>query len=78
MKTKIAKIIIICIAVIMLFSIPMHLKDGGSVEYKSLTYTVTKYHRLSHTSLTGYDVGWGVKILGMTVYENIYEEFVDC
>lgn len=61
MKKKSAKAVLICVAVIMLFPIPLHLKDGGSVEYKSLTYTVTKYHCFSDTSLSGYDVGWGGK-----------------
>lgn len=29
-----------------MFPIPFHLKDGGTVEYKALTYKISKVHKL--------------------------------
>lgn len=47
MKRRIAiAVIIVAALVILLFPIRIAYKDGGSVEYKALTYSVTKYHRL--------------------------------
>ena len=70
MKKKILIIVIIILAIVLLFPIPLHLKDGGSVEYKALLYSITKYHQLDHNSETGYRDGIGIKILGMEVYNS--------
>lgn len=71
MKKKILIIIIIILVLILLVPIPFHLKDGGSIEYKALLYTITKYHRLDSNSETGYKDGIGVEILGMKLYNNM-------
>ena len=70
MKKKILIIVIIILAIVLLFPIPLHLRDGGSVEYKALLYSITKYHQLDHNSETGYRDGIGIKILGMEVYNS--------
>ena len=67
MKPKIKKIIIIILIIILLIPIQNRLKDGGSVEYKTLFYKYTKIHRLSEQSSTGYEDGWELKILGKKV-----------
>ena len=54
MKKKII-VIIIAIFIILLAPIPNHLKDGGTVEWISLTYKVSKVHRLGES---GYQNGW--------------------
>lgn len=64
-------IIIIVLVVLMLIPIPMKLKDGGSTEYKALLYSVTKYHIINHDSVKGYDAGFKIKILGITIYDKI-------
>lgn len=74
MKKKIVLFIIIIIALILLVPIPFKLKDGGSIEFKALLYTVTKYHKLSINSETEYIDGIGIKILGMEVYNNLEEK----
>lgn len=74
MKKKTIVFIIIFIAIVLLFPIPFRLKDGGSIEFKALLYTVTKYHRLSATSETGYNDGLGIEILGIEVYNNLKDE----
>ena len=45
MKKKILIIIIIILALVLLIPTPFYLKDGGSIEYRALLYTITKYHR---------------------------------
>lgn len=68
-KKKIIPILIIII--LMLIPIPTKLKDGTSTEYKSLLYSITKYHIINQDSIKGYDDGFKIKILGMTIYDNI-------
>ena len=71
MKKKSILIVIILIGTILLFPIPMRLKDGGSIEYKALIYKVTKYHRLAPTeSETGYIDGIGIEIFGIEIFNN--------
>lgn len=61
-------IAIIVLFIIMIIPIPMKLKDGGSVEYKAILYSVKKIHKLNNQSSTGYEDGWDIKILGFQVY----------
>ena len=66
-KGLIAIVVILLILALVPFRI-LRLKDGGSVEYGSLVYSVTKVHRLAGVD-GGYEDGWEVKMLGKTVYE---------
>lgn len=70
MNKKIVTIVIIIIALILLFPIPMRLKDGGSIRFQALLYSVTKYHKLDHNAEDGYVDGIGIEILGMEVYNS--------
>ncbi len=76
-KKKIALIVVIVLAIIMLFPIPLHLNDGGSVEYKALLYTITDVKRLNpaieEDNGNGklYLEGITIEILGMEVYNNV-------
>lgn len=70
MKKKVVTIVIIIIALILLFPIPMKLKDGGSIRFQALLYSVTKYHKLDHNAEDGYVDGIGIEILGMEVYNS--------
>ena len=70
MKKKVVTIVIIIIALILLFPIPMKLKDGGSIRFQALLYSVTKYHQLDHNAEDGYVDGIGIEILGMEVYNS--------
>ena len=49
-KSKFRNIIIILLLFILLFPIPMRLKDGGSIRFQALLYSVTKVHRLNDDS----------------------------
>ena len=64
-------ILILIIIILMLIPIPTKLKDGTSTEYKALLYSITKYHMINQDSIKGYDDGFKIKILGITIYDNI-------
>lgn len=67
MKKKI--IIIVCVVlVVMLIPIKTHLKDGGTIQYKSIIYKINKVHRLIEN---GFDIGTEIEILGFKVYDNV-------
>ena len=68
MKKKIIIVIVIIILLILIIPIPMHLKDGGTVEYKALTYKVSKVHRLFED---GYEDRIIIEIFGIELYNNV-------
>ncbi len=78
-KKNILIIAIIVLLVILLFPFKIkRLKDGGTVEYKALLYSVTKYHKLApENSEKEYIDGIGIKILGKEIYNNIDENVVN-
>ena len=69
MKKKRIKILLIIIALFLLFPIPLRYKDGGTVEFKAVMYSVTNYHALKGVD-GDYDTGIEIKILGFMVYNN--------
>ena len=71
MKKKILIAVIVIILLVLLIPIPMRLKDGGTIEYKALIYTVSKVHKLNHNSASGYDNGLIIKIFGKEIYNNV-------
>lgn len=78
MRKKVFAIVEVLALVILLFPIRMNLKDGGSVQYKSLTYSITKVHSMisEEEAIKGgkvkpYDDGFVVKILGIKVFDNV-------
>ncbi|HBT18995.1 MAG TPA: hypothetical protein DEA52_02960 [Clostridiaceae bacterium] len=68
MKKQLISIIVIIIILILMFPIPIRYKDGGTVRYQAVLYSITNYHALR--GVDGYDTGIEIKILGITVYEN--------
>lgn len=68
MKKKFIRITVAVLLLILLIPIPFRLKDGGTVRYQAILYSVTNYHALRGTD--GYDTGITIKLLGITVYEN--------
>ncbi len=69
MKKKVIVVVIVIILLILLVPIPMYLKDGGTVEYKALTYKISKVHRLANALV--YEEGIIIEILGMEIYNNV-------
>lgn len=70
MKKRIRVIFIILICAILLVPIPVKYKDGGTVKYMAITYSITKQHSFSSQG-KGYDVGTRVRILFWTVYDDV-------
>ena len=68
MKKKVILSVVIIILLVLLVPIPMKLKDGGSIRFQALLYSVTKYHKLDHT--TNYVDGIGIEILGMEIFNS--------
>lgn len=81
MKNKKIAIIVI-ILLILLIPIPFKLKDGGTIEWKSLTYSISKVNSIYSIN----DIPWVIKkkivikIFNITVFNNskydIEKEFV--
>ena len=71
---KIWILIIVILALILLVPIPMKLKDGGSIRFQALLYSVTKYHKLDHEPDNGYIKGIGIEILGIEIFNNTIVE----
>ncbi len=70
MKKKAIIITAIILAAVMLIPIPIFYKDGGSVEYAAVPYSVTKVHQLSMRG-DGYEIGTQVRLLFWTVYDDV-------
>lgn len=77
MKKKLVIVMIGMILVILLVPIPRYLNDGGTVEYKALTYKISKVHRLTENLETDYEDGVMIEILGMEVFNNVNKKSND-
>lgn len=71
MKKKALVIVGIILAIVLLFPIPMRLKDGGTVKYQAVLYSISDVHRLSLESETGYEEGIIIEILGVEIYNSV-------
>ena len=72
MKKKLILIAAAILLLVCLFPIPFHLKDGGTVEYKALLYTVSRVHRLTDLDAENpYQEGVVVKVLGVELYNSV-------
>ena len=77
MKKK--TIIIVCVVIFILMLLPFrvyHVKDGGSIEYKAILYSITKVKTLSNCETTHYSKGWRIKILGKEVIDLV--DYIAC
>lgn len=65
--------ICIALALVLLFPFPVRLKDGGSVEWNALLYSVTDVHRINPdiNGSTAFIEGTIVEILGVEVFNNV-------
>jgi hypothetical protein len=71
MKKKALVIVGIILAIVLLFPIPRRLKDGGTVKYQAVFYSISDVHRLSLESETGYEEGMIIEILGVEIYNSV-------
>lgn len=72
MKKKLIFAIVGAFLLACLIPMPFHLKDGGTVEYKALLYTVSRVHRLIDLDAERpYQEGTVVKVLGVELYNSV-------
>ena len=71
MKKKILTVICILLLIVLLVPIPMRMKDGGTVKYQALLYSISDVHRLAPSTESGYEDGLVIEILGMQIYNNV-------
>ena len=73
-KNKVLIIVgIILLAFILLVPVPLRIKDGGSVEYKAVLYSVTDWHSMAERDSNGEMTHWegiSIEILGIEVFDN--------
>lgn len=53
------------------FPIRIVYKDGGTIVYKALTYSITNHHKIIFDSEAAYQTGLTIKVLNHTIYEKI-------
>ena len=70
MKKLLAGICIV-LALLLLVPVPLRLKDGGSVEYRALLYSVTDVHRLPDQEGKPFLEGTVIEIFGVEVFNNV-------
>ncbi len=78
MKKKLMIAAILLTLVVMLFPIRTQLKDGGTVQYTAVLYSVSKVHRLisieemkQEGKIKEFDHGITVELLGFEIFNNV-------
>ena len=71
MKQKIIIAVCILVAIVLLIPIPMRMKDGGTVKYQAVLYSVSDVHCLAPSAGSGYEEGLIIEILGKQVFNNV-------
>ena len=72
MKERLLKAAAVLVAAILLFPMPIHYKDGGTVEYKALLYSVQNVHRLNPDPQGAeYIEGKIIEIFGIEIFNNV-------
>ena len=70
-KKRLLAGICIALALVLLTPIPLRLKDGGTVEYRAVLYSVKDVHRLALETGSGCLEGTIIEILGVEVFNNV-------
>ena len=68
---KLITVICILLVIALLLPVPMRMKDGGTVKYQALLYSVSDVHRLAPTAESGYEEGIIIKILGVQIFNSV-------
>ena len=71
MKSSTIAVLGVFLALVLMIPIPIHMKDGGTVEYRAVLYRVTDVHRIHHEIDGGYLDGTIVEVLGMEIYNDV-------
>jgi hypothetical protein len=70
---KFITVAVVIILLVLFFPIRSVLSDGGTVEYKAITYKISKVHKLFDTGTKDdpYIEGTIIEILGFKVYDSV-------
>ena len=75
MKKKAIIIVCVLLAIVLLFPIPMRLRDGGTVQYKAILYMVSDVHSLAiieeQEAGKEFNEGIIIEILGFEIFNNV-------
>lgn len=75
MKKKAIIIVCVLLAIVLLFPIPMRLRDGGTVQYKAILYTVSDVHSLAtveeQEAGKEFNEGIIIELLGFEIFNNV-------
>ena len=72
MKKKVITTICILLSALLLIPIPLRLRDGGTVKYQAVLYSVSDVHRLTSTEKdVALETGLIIKIIGIEVFNNV-------
>ena len=71
MKKKILLAACVLLVIILLCPIPSRMKDGGTVKYRGLLYSVSDVNRLAPSKESGHETGIVIEILGMQVFNSV-------
>ncbi|MBR5592989.1 MAG: hypothetical protein IKW46_02835 [Bacteroidaceae bacterium] len=75
MKKKAIIIVCVLLAIVLLFPIPMRLRDGGTIQYKAILYTVSDVHSLAavedQEAGKEFNEGIIIEILGFEIVNNV-------
>ena len=75
MKKKAMIIISLLFAIVLLFPLPSRVRDGGTVQYRAILYTVSDVHSIAtieeQESGKEFHEGIIVAILGFEIFNNV-------
>ena len=72
MKKKVSTTVCILMSALLLIPIPLRLRDGGTVKYQAVLYSVSDVHRLTSTEKdVSLETGLIIKIIGIEVFNNV-------
>ena len=75
MKKKAIIIVCVLLAIVLLFPIPLRLRDGGTVQYKAILYTVSDVHSLAtiedQEAGKEFNEGIIIELLGFEIFNNV-------
>lgn len=74
MKRKWVIVVCVLLCAALLFPIPIRMKDGGTVEYKAMLYSISDVHRINPDieAAKPFLEGTIIKILGIEVFNNVH------
>jgi len=75
MKKKAIIIVCVLLAIVLLFPIPMRLRDGGTIQYKAILYTVSDVHSLAtvedQEAGKEFNEGIIIEMLGFEIFNSV-------